>query len=115
MGLLYDTLVNLAPEHDPEMLNGYRRYESLLATSVTPEQMEAYATHIQQSGEIRILEDLTPAELASLPPDVIAVATTVLADTEISMENRRVVALLSQRGESDIIPDFDTRNQTKFE
>ena len=43
MGILYDTMKSLARSHDAEMLVGFQRYEDLLATILTPEQMETYA------------------------------------------------------------------------
>jgi hypothetical protein len=107
MGTLYDALVSLSPAHDAEILDGYRRYESLLATILTPEQMDLYADYIQHTDVIRIFEEMTPAELANLPPGIPAIAAAIMADTNISMENRRVVALLDQRGEHDVTPDFN--------
>lgn len=68
MGILYETLVRLSPVHDAEILEGYRRYETALSTILTPEQMAAYAAYIDTTDEIRIFEEMTPAELASLPP-----------------------------------------------
>ena len=106
MSDLYDVLVGLAPAHDQEMLDGYRRYGALLETVLTPEQIDAYAAYIRQAGEIRIFEEMDIAERAALPPAVQAVATAVLADDNISMENRRVVALLNQRGQQTIAPDL---------
>lgn len=106
MGILYDTLVRLSPVHDAEMLEGYQRYEDLLAAALTPEQMQAYADYIEDTDEIRIFEEVSPAELADLPPEVAAVAAIVVADLNLSMENRRVVALLNQRGEHEIAPDL---------
>ncbi len=107
MSVIYDALVNLASVHDPEMLEGYERYATLLGTILTPEQVAAYAAEIQQTGEIRILEELTPAELATLSPAEQIIATAVKADANISMENRRVVALLNQRGQHTVAPDLD--------
>lgn len=106
MGILYDTLVRLSPVHDAEMLDGYRRYENLLAEVLTPDQMQAYANYIENTDEIRIFEEMSPAELASLPPEIPAIAALVVADLNLSMENRRVVALLNQRGEHDVAPDL---------
>jgi hypothetical protein len=105
MSTLYDVLVGLSSVHDAEMLDGYRRYESLVATILTPEQLEAYAESIRQSGTIRIFEELTPDELASLTPEERAIALVIRADENISMENRRVVALLHQRGQDAVAPD----------
>ena len=113
MGVLYDVLVELSPPHDAEMRDGYRRYESLLETILTPEQMETYADYIRRVDVIRIFEEMTPDEIASLPPGMPAIAATTMADTNISMENRRVVALLSQRGEDEIVPDFSTAHESE--
>ena len=68
MGALYDALVNLSSVHDAEILDGYRRYVALLEAVLPPEEIDAYAVHIQQAGEIRIVEEMTPAEIAGLPP-----------------------------------------------
>lgn len=106
MGILYDTLARLSPVHDAEMLEGYRRYELLLMAVLTPQQLEAYADYIEHTDQIRIFEEMTPAELASLPPEVAVVSATVLADLNLTMENRRVVALLNQRGEHEVAPDM---------
>ena len=114
MGILANTLVHLASAHDGEMLDGYNRYEALLTTVLTLEQLEAYADYIQQSGEIRIFEEMAPAEIAALPPEVIAVATAVMADTNLTMENRRVVSLLHQRGEDEVVPDFDPTSESRI-
>lgn len=106
MGILYDTLVRLSPVHDAEMLEGYQRYENLLADVLTPDQMQAYANYIETTDEIRIFEEMTPDELANLPPEIPAIAAIVVADLNLSMENRRVVALLNQRGEHEVAPDL---------
>ena len=99
MGELYDSLAEIAAAHDAELRDGYARYEALLATILTPQQMRAYADYIRQTGKIRIFEEMSPAEIAALPPEIAAVAAGVISDLNISMENRRVVALLDQRGE----------------
>jgi hypothetical protein len=106
MGVLLEALVGLAPARDAELREGYERYEALLATILTPQQMEEYAAYIRETDEIRIFEEMTPGEIASLPPDVSVIAAAVLADINISMENRRVAALLNQRGEHDVAPDL---------
>jgi hypothetical protein len=113
MGALYDALIELSPPHDAEMRDGYQRYESLLETLLTPEQMEIYANYIRQVDVIRIFEEMTPDEIANLPPGVPAIAAAIMADTNISMENRRVVALLSQRGEDEIVPDFSGAHESQ--
>jgi hypothetical protein len=112
MGALYDALVNLSPVRDAEILDGYRRYESLLEDILTPEQMKIYADYIDQVDVIRIFEEMTPDELANLPPGVPALAAAIIADTNISMENRRVVALLDQRGEDEVTPDFNPPHES---
>ena len=106
MGLLYDTLIDLAPERDPELLNGYQRYEAQLATILTPRQMDTYATYIRQGREIPVFDAMTSAELANLPPEIQEIGRAVLADTSIAMENRRVAALLHQRGEDEVAGDL---------
>lgn len=102
MGALYETLVNLAPERDAVLLDGYQRYEAQLATILTPAQIETYAAYIRRTQEIPVFDAMTPAELANLPPEIQDIATAVLADIDIYMENRRVAALLHQRGEDDV-------------
>jgi hypothetical protein len=106
MGVVLNALVELSPAHDAELLDGYQRYETLLETILTPQQLEDYAAFIRQAGEIRIFEELTPAELASLPPEEQVIAMAIMADENISMENRRVVALLNQRGQHAVAPDL---------
>jgi hypothetical protein len=107
MGALYDALERLSRVHDAEVLDGYRRYEALLATILTPEQIARYADYIQQTDVIRIFEEMSPEEIANLPAGIPAIATAILADINISMENRRVVALLNQYGEHEVTPDFN--------
>jgi hypothetical protein len=68
--------------------------------------MEEYAKEIERTGEIRILEDVTPAELMAFTPEMRTIAEIIVADLNISMENRRVVALLNQRGEHALAPDL---------
>jgi hypothetical protein len=92
--------------HDAEILDGYRRYEAQLEDILTPEQMQLYADYIQNTDVIRIFEEMTPGEIANLPPGMSAVAAAIIADKDITMENRRVVALLDQRGEVEATPDF---------
>jgi hypothetical protein len=106
MNAIYDALVGLVPAQDAELQEGYERYASLLATFLTPQQLEDYAAFIRQTGEVRILEELTPAEFAMLPPQIQAVARAILDDQNIIMENRRVVALLNQRGQHAVAPDL---------
>lgn len=113
MGVIYDTLVSLAPEHDAEMREGYERYESILATVLSAQQMAAYAAYIQQAGELRVFDAMTPGELADLPAGIAVIATAVLADLDASMENRRVAALLNQRGEHAVAPDLGSPSASK--
>lgn len=106
MGALYDALASLTSVQDAELLDGFRRYEAMLANILTTEQLEQYAAAVRQAGEIRIFEELPPDELAALSPEERAIATRVRADENVSMENRRVVALLNQRGEHAVAPDL---------
>jgi len=106
MGALYDALESISPVHDAEVLEGYHRYESLLETILTPTQMESYAAYLRQSGEVRIFEEMSPGELVELPAAIATIAADILGDLNISMENRRVVALLIQYGEQKATPDF---------
>jgi hypothetical protein len=106
MGILADTLMSLAPERDPEMVEGHERYEAVLQEILTPTQMEEYAAYIRSQGEVRIFDEMTPGELANLPPEIAAIAGEVLASVDGTMENRRVVALLNQRGEHEVAPDL---------
>jgi hypothetical protein len=106
MGVLYDALESLASEHDPELADGFHRYEDAVEKILSPAQIAVYAADIRQTGEIRLFDELSPAEIEALSPDMAAIAADILADRDVSMENRRVVALLSQRGEEEIIPDF---------
>ena len=106
MGAVYNALQTLSPKHDAELIEGYQRYESMLAEILTPEQMEKYADEINRTGEIRILEDLTPAEFTTLTAEMREIAQIIVADLNVAMENRRVVALLNQRGEHAVAPDL---------
>jgi hypothetical protein len=106
MGALYEALVNLSPVHDDELLHGYRRYEELLTTILTPEQMDHYAMEIRQSGDVRIFEEMNAAELTALSPEMQVISREIMANETIAMENRRVVALLHQRGQEAVAPDF---------
>jgi hypothetical protein len=105
MATIYESLMHLSPAHDAELLDGYRRYEEVLADRLTPQQMNAYAAEIRQAGAIRIFDELTPHEMAALPPTVQEIAELVRGDINLSMENRRVAALLHQRGEHEVAPD----------
>jgi hypothetical protein len=96
---LMSALSGLAPIHDPELMEGYERYVALLETILTPAQLDTYAALIQRTGAIQIFDELAPEEMASLTPDEMVIATTIMSDEAIAMENRRVAALLGQRGE----------------
>src|SRR4051812_41513840 len=106
MGVLYDALESISPVRDAEVLEGYRRYESVLQTILTPTQVESYAAYLRESGVVRIFEEMNPGELAQLPAAIATIAADILGDINISMENRRVVALLSQYGDEKATPDF---------
>src|SRR6266508_4894598 len=95
---LMSALLGLAPDHDPELDEGFQRYVAYLETILTPAQLDTYTTLIQRTGTVQIFEELTPDELAALTADELVIATTIMADETGTMENRRVAALLSQRG-----------------
>ena len=99
MGVVYDSLAELASVKDAELSDGYARYETLLESVLTTQQMQAYADYIRQTGKIRIFEEMSPQEMMALPPEIAGIAASVISDLNLSMENRRVVALLDQRGE----------------
>lgn len=105
MHSLLPVLEKLAPVHDPELMDGYQRYEALLETILTPEQLETYAALIQRTGVIRVLEELSADELAALTPQELVIVTSITADSTATLENRRVAALLSQRGQHIVAPD----------
>jgi hypothetical protein len=106
MAALYEALVGLSPTQDPELLDGYQRYESLLTTILTPAQLETYAAYVRRSRTIRIFEEMTPDELDALTAEENAIAIAIMADENTSMENRRVAALLNQREQLDVAPDL---------
>jgi hypothetical protein len=95
---LMSALLELAPMHDPELAEGFQRYVAYLETILTPAQLDTYTALIQRTGAVQIFEELTPDELAALTTDELVIATTIMADETGTMENRRVAALLSQRG-----------------
>ena len=113
MGVLYDVLVGLSPVRDAELLDGYQVYESALASVLTPEQMATYAEYVRRSRSVRIFEEMTPDELAALTPDESAIATAIMANENSSMENRRVAALLNQRGQHDVAPDLEATSASQ--
>jgi hypothetical protein len=106
MDTLTSVLTELAPPHDHEMAEGYQRYAAALEPILTPQQLETYAQLIRRTGAVRVFEEMSPNEIAELSPDELAVATNIIADQAATMENRRVAALLVQRGAEDIVPDF---------
>lgn len=91
-------LNTLAPVHDEELSEGYTRYADMLATFLTPEQIAAYGQMIERLAGLPVFEDMTPEQMADLSPEEQAIATSVMANETASVENRRVVALLTQRG-----------------
>lgn len=103
---LMDALKSLAPVHDAELKDSYRRYVACLETILTPEQRTVYAELIHRSGVVRVFDTLTADELAALEPAEAAIATAVLADSTTTMENRRVASLLNQQGLHEVAPDL---------
>ena len=113
MNPLYDAMLGLAPNQDAELIEGYQRYAALLTTVLTPQQIETYAEYIQRSGTIRVFEELTPEEFAELTVQENVIATTVIADEDASMENRRVASLLNQRGQHEAAPDLEAAGEIR--
>jgi hypothetical protein len=100
MGAVYDALLEVSPDRDEELLSGYQVYESTLEGILTPEQLATYAEYIRQSKTVRVFDEMTSDQIAALPPEQIPIASAILADENTLMENRRVAALLHQRGSS---------------
>ena len=98
MGALYDALLEVSPDRDAELLEGYRVYESELEGILTPEQLATYAESIRHSKRVRVFDEMTSDQIAALPPEQISIASAILANENALMENRRVAALLHQRG-----------------
>ena len=98
MGALYDALLEVSPDRDAELLEGYRVYESVLEGILTPEQLATYAESIRHSKTVRVFDEMTSDQIAALPPEQISIASAILANENALMENRRVAALLHQRG-----------------
>lgn len=96
MSTIYDALIGLSPSRDAELIEGYRRYAGQLAALLTPDQVETYAAYIRRTGTLPIFEDLDAEELVALTPEENVIATSIIADEQAAMENRRVVALLLQ-------------------
>ena len=105
MGAVYDVLLEVFPESDKELLDGYRRYESALQDILTPEQLATYVENIRHSKAVRVFDEMSPDQIGGLPPEQIPIASAILADENVLMENRRVAALLHQRGQQDIAED----------
>lgn len=97
MSPLLSALLELAPTQDPELLEGMERYVELLEMVLSPEQLDTYAALVQRTGGVQIFDELTPGDLAALAPDEAVIATTIMADQDATIENRRVVALLQRR------------------
>jgi hypothetical protein len=106
MSALTRALENLIPMRDPELIEGYQRYAGLVEALLTPAEQEAYAALIQRSGTFRVFDLMAPTEIEALTPEEAAVATTIMANATATMENRRVAALLNQRGQHTIAPDL---------
>ena len=98
MGAVYDALLAVSPDRDGELLSGYQAYESTLEGILTPKQLASYAEYIRQSKTVRVFDEMTSDQIAELPPEQIPIASAILADENTLMENRRVAALLHQRG-----------------
>ena len=98
MGAVYDALLGVSPHRDEELLEGYRVYESALERILTPEQLETYAKYIRHSKAVRVFDEMTSDQIAALPPEQIPIASAILENEDSLMENRRVAALLRQRG-----------------
>jgi hypothetical protein len=107
MGAVYDALLEVSPERDKELLDGYRVYESALEGILTPKQLAAYAEYLRQSKAVRVFDEMTADQIAALPPEQIPIASAILANETSLMENRRVAALLYQRGQQDTAQDVD--------
>ena len=108
MGAVYDALLEVSPHRDEELLEGYRVYESALEGILTPEQLATYADDIRHSKAVHVFDDMTSEQIAALPPEQILIANAILGNERSLMENRRVAALLHQRGQQDTAQDVDT-------
>jgi hypothetical protein len=107
MGAVYDALLEVSPYRDEELLEGYRVYESALEGILTPNQLATYAEYIRHSKTVRVFDEMTSDQIAALPPEQIPIASAILANEHSLMENRRVAALLHQRGQQDIAQDVE--------
>ena len=107
MGAVYDALLEVSPYRDEELLEGYRVYESVLEGMLTPQQLATYAEDIRHSKTVRVFDEMTSDQIAALPPEQILIASAILENENSLMENRRVAALLHQRGQQDTAQDVD--------
>jgi hypothetical protein len=106
MSDLMHVLEDLTSVRDAELIEGYQRYVNLVEAILTPAQLDTYAAFIQRSGAFRVFDLMSPDELAALTPEEAVVATTIMADATGTLENRRVAALLNQRGQHAAAPDL---------
>ena len=107
MGAVYDALLEVSPYRDEELLEGYRVYESALEGILTPKQLATYAEYIRHSKTVGVFDEMTSDQIAALPPEQIPIASAILENEYSLMENRRVAALLQQRGQQDTAQDVD--------
>ena len=107
MGAVYDALLEISPYRDEELLEGYRVYESALEGILTPKQLATYAEYIRHSKTVHVFDEMTSDQIAALPPKQIPIASAILENEYSLMENRRVAALLEQRGQQDTAQDVD--------
>ena len=56
---------------------------------------------------VRVFDEMTADQIAALPPEQIPIASAILENEYSLMENRRVAALLHQRGQQDTAQDVD--------
>jgi hypothetical protein len=54
-----------------------------------------------------VFDEMTSDEIAALPAEQILIANAILENEYSLMENRRVAALLHQRGQQDTAQDVD--------
>ena len=101
MGAVFEALLEVSPYRDEELLEGYRVYESALEGILTPKQLATYAEYIRHSQTVRVFDEMTSDQIAALPPEQIPIVSAVLENEYSLMENRRVAALLHQRGQQD--------------
>lgn len=114
MSTLYDALVSLSPSHDAELVEGYERYATQLEALLTPEQVATYAAYIRSTGALPIFEDMQPDDLATLSAEENVIATSIIANEQAAMENRRVVALLQQHARPLAAPDMPAPHEVSL-